>query len=170
MSHSKYPRQQNLVPELSRRGFLHGIGGFGAAMGLGALGAHAAEDGIPRDKDGNIVPGFEKGQDGRQSKNAWEPFSDRKVKVGIAGHGFCRFGAQFGFQDHPNVEVIAVTDLIEENRNQLARACRCTKTYPSCEEMLGDKDIEAVFIATDAPSHARLAIMAAEHEIGRAHV
>ncbi|MGB0293066.1 MAG: Gfo/Idh/MocA family protein [Luteolibacter sp.] len=157
------PKQQNLVPELSRRGFLHGIGGFGATMGLGALGAHAAEDGLPRDKDGNIIPGFDDNKPGRQSKTKWEPFSDRKVKVGIAGYGFCRFGAQFGFQDHPNVEVVAVTDLIEERRNQLAKATRCTKTYPSCEELLKDKDIEAVFIATDAPSHARLAIMAAEH-------
>ncbi len=37
------------------------------------------------------------------------------------------------------------------------------KTYPSCEEMIKDKNIEAIYIATDAPSHARLAIMALEH-------
>ena len=40
------------------------------------------------------------------------------------------------------------------------------KTYSSCEEMIknasADK-LEAVYIATDAPSHARLAIMALEH-------
>ncbi len=38
--------------------------------------------------------------------------SDRKIRVGIAGYGLCRFGSQFGFQNHPNVEVVAVTDLI----------------------------------------------------------
>jgi len=166
MSHSEIPKQKNLIPEFSRRGFLHGMGGLGAAMGLGAIGtqnAHAAADGIPRDKDGNIIPGFEGDKEDRESKRKWEAFSDRKVKVGIAGYGFCRFGAQFGFQDHPNAEVVAVTDLIADRRNQLAKACRCDKTYPSCEDMLKDKDIEAVFIATDAPSHARLAIMSLEH-------
>lgn len=160
--------QRNLIGHLrdgglSRRGFLHGMGGLGAAMGLGAIGAQAADDGIPRDAEGKIIPGFEGGKEGGQSKVEWEAFSDRKVKVGIAGYGFCRFGAQFGFQDHPNVEVVAVTDLIPERCAQLAKTCRCEKTYPSCEEMLKDKDIEAVFIATDAPSHARLAIMALEH-------
>lgn len=153
----------DFINEISRRGFLHGMGSFGAAMGIGTLGAHAADDGIPRDKEGKIVPGFEGDKTGTQSKKKWEPFSDRKVKVGIAGYGFCRIGAQFGFQNHPNVEVVAVTDLIEDRRNQLAKACRCSKTYPSCEEMLKDKEIEAVFIATDAPSHAGLVIMAAEH-------
>ena len=37
----------------------------------------------------------------------------------------------------------------------LAKACRCGKTYPSLEEMVKDDTIEAVFVATDAPSHAR---------------
>ena len=72
----------------------------------------------------------------------------------------CRFGQSFGFQDHPNVEIVAVTDLFPDRCAEMAKACRCKKTYPSCEEMLKDDTIEAVFIATDAPSHARLAIMA----------
>jgi len=41
----------------------------------------------------------------------------------------CQFGAQFGFQSHPNVEVVAVTDLIPARRAQLAKACGCEKTY-----------------------------------------
>jgi hypothetical protein len=40
-----------------------------------------------------------------------EAGSNRKVKVGIAGYGVCKFGAAFGFQNHPNVEVVAATDL-----------------------------------------------------------
>lgn len=41
----------------------------------------------------------------------WQPVSDRKVRVGIVGYGYCKFGAAFGFQDHPNVEIVAVSDL-----------------------------------------------------------
>jgi predicted dehydrogenase len=96
-------------------------------------------------------------------KAVWQPVSDRKIRVGIAGFGVCQFGAAFGFQNHPNVTVAAVTDLIPERCAGLAKACRCEKTYPSLEEMLKDDTIEAVFAATDAPSHAHHAILALKH-------
>ncbi|MBP7051223.1 MAG: Gfo/Idh/MocA family oxidoreductase [Phycisphaerae bacterium] len=89
------------------------------------------------------------------AKKVWEPVSERKVRVGIVGFGVCQFGAQFGFQDHPNVEIVAVSDLIPERRNGLMKACRCEKSYDSLEEMVKDPKIEAIFVATDAPSHAR---------------
>jgi len=90
----------------------------------------------------------------------WRPVSDRKIRVGIAGYGACAFGAAFHFQDHPNVTVAAVADLDPDKCAALARASRCEKTYSSCEALLKDDSLEAVFIATDAPSHARLAIAA----------
>ncbi|HNS20717.1 MAG TPA: Gfo/Idh/MocA family oxidoreductase [Sedimentisphaerales bacterium] len=91
----------------------------------------------------------------KPAKKVWEPVSERKVRVGIVGFGVCQFGAQFGFQDHPNVEIVAVSDLIPERRNGLMKACRCEKSYDSLEEMVKDPNIEAIFVATDAPSHAR---------------
>jgi hypothetical protein len=148
---------------LSRRGFLSGIGGAGAFFGAAGWRGHAETIGLPADAEGNVIPGFEREQDNSDAANAWEQVSDRKIRIGIAGFGLCQFGAQFGFQDHPNVEVAAVTDLDPERCKALANACRCAKTYPSCEEMLKDDSLEAVFIATDAPSHARLAIRALEH-------
>ena len=45
----------------------------------------------------------------------------------------------------------------------LAKACRCEKTYPSLEELVKDDTIEAVFVATDAPSHARHCIEVLKH-------
>ncbi|KAJ3058656.1 hypothetical protein HK102_010376, partial [Quaeritorhiza haematococci] len=65
--------------------------------------------------------------------------------------------------DHPNVTVTAVSDLFPDRCAGLAKACRCDKTYPSLEELVKDDSIEAVFIATDAPSHARHAIEALKH-------
>jgi predicted dehydrogenase len=136
----------------------------GAALGLGRLTpAGAAEPGpAPVDADGKVIPGFEKTGANPGAAAGWQPFSDRKIRVGIAGYGLCQFGAAFGFQNHPNVEIVAVTDLIPDRCKALATACRCGKTYLSCEELLKDDRIEAVFIATDAPSHARLAVAALE--------
>jgi predicted dehydrogenase len=147
---------------MTRRGFVDRIGLAGVALGLGAKAAAAEPAGPPVDAEGKVIPGFEKPQAGPQGSGGWQPVSNRKIRVGIAGFGLCRFGAQFGFQDHPNVEVAAVTDLIPARRDGLAKACRCAKTYDSCEKMLDDDSLEAVFIATDAPSHARLAVMALE--------
>ena len=150
---------------MTRRDFVDRLGVVGAALGMAGVAAPAAAAepaSPPVDAEGKVIPGFEKQQPGPQSGGAWQPFSDRKIRVGIAGYGLCQFGAQFGFQDHPNVEVAAVTDLIPDRRAALATACRCEKTYPSCEEMLADDSLEAVYIATDAPSHARLAVMALE--------
>lgn len=127
-----------------------GIGAGVAMLGLGAS-ALAAQD---------PIQGFEKAQTDTEAWKRWKPVSDRKVRVGIAGYGVCSFGAAFGFQNHPNVTVAAVTDLIPERCAELARVCGCQKTYPSCEEMIKDDSLEAIFVATDAVSHARLAIAA----------
>jgi len=91
------------------------------------------------------------------------PISDHKIRMGIVGYGYCKFGAAFGFQNHPNVEIVAVSDLIPERCNQLAKDCKCSKIYPSLEELVKDDSIEAVFIATDAPSHAKHAIEVLQH-------
>ncbi len=93
----------------------------------------------------------------------WKPFTDRKLRVGIVGHGYCQFGASFGFQDHPNVQIVAVSDLIPDRCRGLMQACRCAKSYPSLEELVKDDSIEAVFVATDAPSHARHCIEVLNH-------
>jgi len=83
--------------------------------------------------------------------------------MGIVGYGLCQFGAAFGFQDHPNVEIVAVSDLFPDRCAGLAQACRCHTTYPSLEELVKDRRIEAVFLATDAPSHAQHCITVLEH-------
>lgn len=138
----------------SRRSFLQNIGLGAAAVGLG--GAASAQE---RPK----IPGFEEEPVDPDAAKKWQPVSDRKIRVGIVGYGTCRFGAAFGFQDHPNVDVVAVSDLFPDRCAALAKACRCEKTYPSLEEMVKDDDVEAIFVATDAPSHARHCIEVLEH-------
>jgi len=137
----------------SRRSFLKRAA---AGAGLAGLGPMAAAEDKP-------IQGFEDTDTTVQKDAVWKPVSDRKVRVGIVGYGVCRFGAAFGFQDHPNVEVVAVSDLIPERCSALAQVCRCDKTYPSLEELVKDDSIEAVFAATDAPSHARHCIEVMKH-------
>src|SRR5512140_2578120 len=138
---------------VNRRSFLQSIGLGAAAVGF-SRSSTAAEP---------AIQGFERAPEDADAHKGWQPVSDRKVRVGIVGYGVCRFGAEFGFQNHPNVEVVAVSDLIPERCQGLAAACRCAKTYPSLEELVKDDRIEAVFVATDAPSHARHCIEVLKH-------
>jgi hypothetical protein len=97
----------------------------------------------------------------------WQPFSDKKVRVGIAGEGICDFGSAFGYQDHPNVEVVACAELDSNKLKVLQQRVRAKRAYKSCEDMIKAEakagTMDAVYIATDAVSHIRLAIMALEH-------
>jgi len=139
------------MSQFTRRDFFRGV--MVGAAGIAAAGTQAQEAPVPK------IAGFDETDAGKVSKAAWKPVSDRKIKVGIVGYGVSKFGAQFGFQHHPNVEVVAASDLIPEQCAELARQVRAKKTYASCEEMYEkDREIEAVFIATDAPSHAELCI------------
>ncbi len=140
---------------ISRREWIGtiGLGSIGMGMGLA----------FASDEKEEVIKGFDETFSYTDTEAKWEPVSERKIKMGIIGYGVCKFGAVFDFQNHPNVEIVAVSDLIPERCEGLARECRCSKTYPSLEELVKDKEIEAVFIATDAPSHAKHAILALKH-------
>ena len=137
--------------QITRKGFF--IGSF-AATATAGLRAAAPE---PAAK----IQGFDESFE-TKTEGPWEPFSDRKVRVGIAGYGACSFGAAFFFQDHPNAEVVAATDLDPERCRTLAQIVGAKRTYASAEEMIDKegKNMDAVFIATDAPSHADLVLRA----------
>src|SRR6266581_6521781 len=134
-------RARNSRTSLTRRSFLQAIGLGTAAFGL-ATTARAAE---------KPIQGFEKAAQDADASKGWRPLSERKIRVGLVGYGVCKFAAAFGFQDHPNVEVVAVSDLFPDRCAELAKEARCAKTYPSLEELVKDDRIEAVFVATVAP-------------------
>jgi len=132
-------RATTLSPATRRR-FLQSLGLGAAVLQIHPL-ARAQE---------KPIQGFEKAATDPNAAKGWQPVSDRKLRMGIVGYGVCKFGAEFGFQNHPNVEIVAVSDLIPDRCAELAKACRCAKTYPSLEELVKDDRIEAVFVATDA--------------------
>ncbi len=145
---------------LNRRSFLK-ISGMGACAGI--LGVQHAFSGIQKVAPPPPIQGFEDTGNDQAGSAVWRSVSDRKIRVGLIGYGVCKFAAAFGFQNHPNVEVVAVSDLIPERCAELAKVTNCKKTYPSLEELIKDDAVEAVFIATDAPSHARHTIDALNH-------
>ncbi len=139
------------MSEITRRAFL------GASAGVMLTASTVqAQDQKPN------VPGFEQTKTTTEP-GVWKPWTDRKVKVGLVGYGFCKFSAQFSFQNHPNVEIVAVSDLFPDRCAALAKVVKCKKTYPSLEEMVKDDSIEAIFCATDAPSHAKHCIEVLNH-------
>lgn len=109
------------------------------------------------------IQGLENVPENPEAVKTWVPLSDRKIRMGLVGYGVCKFSAAFGFQNHPNVEVVAVSDLFPDRCAELAKVTRCNKTYPSLEELVKDKSIEAVMISTDAPGHPRHCIEALRH-------
>jgi len=149
----------------SRRLFLNSVGIGAAALGLEMMGCsgtkHSGKGTIVA--QGPKIAGFEKASDSEADHKGWQPVSDRKIRVGLVGYGVCQFSALFYFQNHPNVEVVAVSDLFPDRCAALAKAAGCTKTYPSLEELVKDDRIEAVFLATDPPNHARHAMEVLKH-------
>ncbi len=110
-----------------------------------------------------VIPGFDQTTTDYDRTKHWKPFSDRKVRLGIVGHGVCQFGLAFDLQNHPNVKLVAVSDLFPDRRADMARKAKCEKTYPSLEEMVKDDSIEAIYCATDAPAHAKHAMLCMQH-------
>lgn len=128
--------------DISRREFVRDVG----LAGLGTLALAGAA---------GPAPGAEPA--------AEPPPGGRKLRMAIVGHGACQFGAAMGFQHHPNVEVVAVSDLVPQRCAALAKICRCEKTYESLEVLVKDPRVEAVYVATDAPSHARHCVDVMKH-------
>jgi predicted dehydrogenase len=148
------------INPFSRRSFL-GTSAVGvAALAFSQFGC---SNQIQKKSGTSIIQGFDELSETKDPYKDWVSYSDRKMKVGLVGYGVCKFGTHFGFQDHPNVEVVAVSDLIPERCAEMAKVAKCSKTYPSLEELVKDKTIEAVFVATDAPSHFRHCLEVLKH-------
>ena len=148
------------INPFSRRSFLSASVAGAAGLAFSQFGCSSSKNIVQKSSK---IQGFEEQPVATDPYVGWKPFSDRKIKVGLVGYGVCKFGAEFGFQNHPNVEVMAVSDLIPERCAEMAKVCNCSKTYPSLEELVKDKTIEAIFLATDAPNHMKHCLEVLKH-------
>lgn len=88
------------------------------------------------------------------------PKSEKKLRIGIVGG---RFGLSFFFHEHPNCIVEAVSDLRPERREKLMKKYQCSKSYNSLEELVKDKNIDAVAIFTEGPNHVKHVLECLKH-------
>ena len=89
--------------------------------------------------------------------------SVRRVKVGMAGLG--RMGARHArnlAQRIPGAELIATNDPGAEQREWSKRELGASRAYADYAELLADRDVEAVFIATPTTEHASQIVAALE--------
>lgn len=86
--------------------------------------------------------------------------SSRKIRIGIVGG---RFGRSFQFHEHPNCIVEAVSDLRPERNKALMDTYQCSKSYPSLEALVKDRNIDAIGVFTEGPNHVKHAIECMKH-------
>ena len=86
--------------------------------------------------------------------------SAKKLRIGIVGG---RFGCSFQWHEHPNCIVEAVSDLRPERRKNLMETYKCSKSYNSLEELVKDKNIDAVGVFTEGPNHVKHVLECLKH-------
>lgn len=84
----------------------------------------------------------------------------KKLRIGIVGG---RFGCSFQFHEHPDCKVEAVSDLRPERRERLMKVYQCSKSYPSLEVLVKDKNIDAVGVFTEGPNHVKHVLECLKH-------
>lgn len=80
---------------------------------------------------------------------------NKKIRMGVVGGGF---GSAFFWHLDPNSVVTAVSDLGEARRNYLKSVYKCDTAYNSLEELIKDKNVDAVAVFTGAPDHVKHAV------------
>jgi len=93
---------------------------------------------------GPARPGLDRGNS--------SPKSGKKIRIGVVGGGF---GCDFYWHEHPDCIVEAVSDLRPDRRARLMETYRCGKSYGSLEQLILDRQIDAVAVFTGAPDHVR---------------
>jgi myo-inositol 2-dehydrogenase / D-chiro-inositol 1-dehydrogenase len=86
----------------------------------------------------------------------------RRVKLGIIGVGeIGTVHATNIVRDVPGAELVAVADIRVDKARECARSLGVAKSYGRPEELLADRDVEAVLICTTPESHAQFLTAAA---------
>src|SRR4051812_45355580 len=82
-----------------------------------------------------------------------------RVRVAIVGLGF---GAEFVpiYQSHPDAEMYAICQRDPTNLKRVGESLGVAKRYTSFEDLLKDKDVDAVHINSPIPDHAWMSVKA----------
>ena len=88
--------------------------------------------------------------------------TERRLRIGVAGLGraFVLMLPSLAF--HPKVELVAAADPREDARARFAQEFHA-RTYVSVDELCGDPNVDAIYVATPHEFHAQNVITAASH-------
>src|SRR5690606_13195397 len=87
----------------------------------------------------------------------------KAVKLGVIGTGDRGSGLISILNEIEGIDVVAVCDILDfKLKNGLSRTNNTAKSYKDYKDLLNDKDIEAVLIATPFNTHAQIAIDAVD--------
>lgn len=86
----------------------------------------------------------------------------KKVRSGLVGTGIISFHHARGWLSHPNAEIIAVCDTVEQKAQRKAKAWGVKRVYTDYKKLLKDEEIDAVDIMLPHHLHAEVAIAAAQ--------
>ncbi|MHB8462552.1 MAG: Gfo/Idh/MocA family protein, partial [Vulcanimicrobiaceae bacterium] len=87
-------------------------------------------------------------------------------KIGLIGFGYWGTNLFRTLSSSPDFELVAVADMIEARRDKLRQVFTTGRITASASDIIDDKSIEAVAIATPVGTHfdlARRAILAGKH-------
>lgn len=87
---------------------------------------------------------------------------DMKIKVGMVGTGFIFHHHSRGWLTHPDAEIAAVCDIVEDRARKKAGLLGVRKIYKSYDELVKDPEIDVVDILLPHFLHADCAMKAAE--------
>jgi len=94
---------------------------------------------------------------------------DKKFRYGIIGTGWIAEAHAASLKDMPDVEVVAMADLIPGKAEKFCDRWGYDKSkinfYPSHKEMIDNEKLDAVSICTYNKTHAECAIYALEHDV-----
>jgi predicted dehydrogenase len=83
--------------------------------------------------------------------------SDKKIRMGVVGGGF---GCSFLWHKHPHSTVQAVCDLNPDRRRHMMEHFGCSQGYQTVDELVQDRNVDAVAIFSGAPDHVTHAVAA----------
>ena len=88
-----------------------------------------------------------------QAGQPYRPEVGKRVRIAVVGGGF---GTQFQWHEHPDCDVVAVTDLRPDRRARLQKVYGGDTAYDSLEEMVAKaRDIDAVAVFSGALDHVK---------------
>ncbi|MDD4796798.1 MAG: Gfo/Idh/MocA family oxidoreductase [Eubacteriales bacterium] len=87
----------------------------------------------------------------------------KKLKIGVIGVGGIATGVHIpGILNSPDMELVALCDIDEENLKVKAERFGISKTYTNYKDLLADPDVDIVSIATPNNVHMEIAMAAVE--------